>query len=349
VSGGARAGRWLLLALATLAASLAAEALGVPSPELFAALLCGLAYGILGDVALDVPRPVVTAAQAVVGVAFGAYLQSAALSALAGQWAPVAAVTLGTLALSLAVGLLVGSRTGIGAPTALLGLVAGGASGIVAMSRELGADDPLVAFMQYLRVLVVVALTPILAAVFAPDAGVGGSVDLGGHAGLAVDLAYTAGCSVAGIALARVLPVPAGTLLLPLILAGALTLSGLSGDGSVPAVVQALAFAVIGVQVGLRFTPARVREARRILPAVLVAIALLIVGCGAFAVVLAPWADVTFLDAYLATTPGGMYAVLATAVGADADTTFVLAVQAVRLLAMVLAAPPLVRLLAPRF
>ena len=45
-------------------------------------------------------------------------------------------------------------------------MIAGGASGIVGMSGELGADDRLVAFMQYLRVLVVVLLTPIGIAVF---------------------------------------------------------------------------------------------------------------------------------------------------------------------------------------
>jgi len=56
-------------------------------------------------------------------------------------------------------------------------------------------------------------------------------------------------------------------------------------------------------------------------------------------------AGVTLLDGYLATTPGGLYAVLPIAYGSGADTTFVLAVQALRLLGMVLAAPALVRLL----
>jgi uncharacterized protein len=66
------------------------------------------------------------------------------------------------------------------------------------------------------------------------------------------------------------------------------------------------------------------------------------------AAVLVALAGVPFADAYLATTPGGIYAVLATAVGSGADTTFVTAVQALRMLIMVLAAPPLVRLLAAR-
>ena len=49
-------------------------------------------------------------------------------------------------------------------------MVAGGASGIVGISDELGADDRLVAFMQYLRVLLIVLLTPVLVAVFFPGA-----------------------------------------------------------------------------------------------------------------------------------------------------------------------------------
>jgi membrane AbrB-like protein len=128
--------------------------------------------------------------------------------------------------------------------------------------------------------------------------------------------------------------------------AAALTVSGASDGASVPTLVQDIAFALIGLQVGLRFTVATIREAGRLLPWVLGAIAAMILACAAMAAALAPLADVTFADAYLATTPGGLYAVLAAAVGAGANTTFVLAVQALRLFAMVLLAPPLVRLLA---
>jgi uncharacterized membrane protein AbrB (regulator of aidB expression) len=64
--------------------------------------------------------------------------------------------------------------------------------------------------------------------------------------------------------------------------------------------------------------------------------------------VLASLDGVTLLDAYLATTPGGLYAVLATAPGSGADTTFVLAVQTLRMLLMIVVAPALVRALARR-
>ena len=65
--------------------------------------------------------------------------------------------------------------------------------------------------------------------------------------------------------------------------------------------------------------------------------------CFGLAVLLKLTAGVTLLDAYLATTPGGLYAVLPIAYGSGADTTFVLAVQGLRLFAMILAAPVVVR------
>ena len=51
----------------------------------------------------------------------------------------------------------------------------------------------------------------------------------------------------------------------------------------------------------------------------------------------------SLLDSYLATTPGGLYAVLAVAFGAGANTTFIVAVQSLRVFAMVLLAPVAVR------
>ena len=68
--------------------------------------------------------------------------------------------------------------------------------------------------------------------------------------------------------------------------------------------------------------------------------------CAGLGAVLSATTGATPLEGYLATTPGGLYAVLATAFASGANTAFVLAVQTVRLFAMLLAAPPLIRLIA---
>jgi membrane AbrB-like protein len=230
--------------------------------------------------------------------------------------------------------------------------VAGGASGIVAMADELGGDERIVAFMQYLRVLVVTLLTPLLVPLIFPGTrSAGGAAGGGPLLGTAIGWALTAGVSVLGALAARRVRLPAGTLLGPLLLTAALTVSGLSGHVQVPPLLREAAFSIIGLYIGLGFERDTLRRIARLLLPVAVTIAALLVACFALGWLLTLTAGVSLLDAYLATTPGGLYAVLPIAYGSGADTTFVLAVQGLRLFAMIVAAPVVVRWLlrsAPR-
>ena len=128
------------------------------------------------------------------------------------------------------------------------------------------------------------------------------------------------------------------------------TYTGLSPSwiAPVPSWLLQLAYIGIGLSVGLRFTIASLRVAARILPATLAMIALLLLVSAGLGLLLVPLTGVGALDAYLATTPGGLYAVLAAATTSDVNTTFVLSVQVLRLFVMLLAAPLLARWLAGR-
>ena len=163
-----------------------------------------------------------------------------------------------------------------------------------------------------------------------------------GHAsGDANGWLLTLGCAVLGALAARALKMTAGMLLGPMILAGALTLAGVRF--AVPPAVQQVAFAAIGLQVGLKFTVGTVKLLGRLVVPVLVALMAGLAACCGLAAVLAATTDISLLDAYLATTPGGLYAVLAIAFGAKANTTFILATQGLRLIVMVVLAPLAVR------
>ena len=77
---------------------------------------------------------------------------------------------MGTLVVSVAAGALMGLHRDVSPLTGALALVAGGASGLVAIARELGGDDRVVAVVQYLRVGLVTATMPIVVTlVFQPD------------------------------------------------------------------------------------------------------------------------------------------------------------------------------------
>jgi len=335
---------WGALGAAVVASGWVLGRIGVPSSYLFAALVVGLVLALRRPDRFAVAPAAFTAAQAITGTVLGAYLQSRSLSAVADSWLPVTVVSAATLGVCLAAGAVLARVTDVDEPTAALGMVAGGASGIVAMAHELGGDDRLVAFMQYARVLVVVLLTPLLAGLLFPGghatAGVG---DQGPLLGTPADWAITLACAGAGAMFGHAVRLPAAALLGPMAVAGALTLTEALGTFTVPPVLREAAFIAIGLQVGLRFTMATVRQVGRLLAPVLAAIAGLIVACFGLAVVLDITTNVSLEDAYLATTPGGLYAVLAVALGAGANTTFILAVQGLRLLVMILLAPLVVR------
>jgi len=341
--------RWIGLAVATAVAAVAFDRIGLPSASLFAALLVGVAAAFLPARMPEVPAGTFRAAQAITGVSLGVYVQSSSLSAVAHAWLPVVIVSAGTLALSLMGGWVLVRTRGLDPATAALGMVAGGASGIVGMAHELGADDRLVAVMQYLRVLVVVVLTPVLVALAFGHPHGGGSASTPASApllGSVHDWLLMGAALAVGAAFAAVTRLPAGSLLGPMIVAAVLAVT--IGDFQVPAIVREPAFAAIGLQVGLRFTPQLLRRAGRLLVPSLLCILGLLVACFGLALILVATTDASLLDAYLATTPGGLYAVLAAAFGTGADTTFVIAVQTLRLFVMVLLAPLVVRRLVLR-
>ena len=332
-----------LVAAGGLGIGLLLDLLGLPSPALFGGMVAGLIRALAFPAPPAVPGPANTASLAVIGVAIGALVDPETLRKVGGAWLPVLLVIIATLVLSLVAGLLLRLRPGISPVTGAFSMIAGGASGVTAMAGELGADARMVAVLQYLRVLLIVSLMPVTATfVYGASTG-GGEPGGGGGPGWAVDLLFTVACSVVGLVVARLVRFPAGAVLGPMVVTAAADLSGLGHGASVPAPLQAAAFLVIGLQVGLNFSRQSLRTIGRALPLALTIIAVLIVACAGLGVLLARFTGANQLDAYLATTPGGMTAVLATATDSGADATFVLAVQVARLFVMVLSAPLIAR------
>jgi len=313
--------------------------LHLPSAVLFAALVGGMAHALTSPTVLVLPPMLFRLAQGVIGVVIGAVVSLRAVERIGQDLLPIALVMAVTLLVSVAAGRLLALRADVSRVTGVFALIAGGASGVVAVAHDLGADDRVVTVVQYLRVLVVLVSMPLVTAiVFGPEHG---SADLASQdAGLVRDLVFVVVSLAAGLALSRLVRFPTATLLFPLAVAVVLALGGWLGEVRVPAPVQWAAFALIGVQVGLRFTRASLSSIARMLPAVLALIAAMVTATAAVGALLARWTPVDGLTAYLATTPGGLFAVLSTAADTGSDVTYVLAVQLCRLL-LILALTPL--------
>jgi membrane AbrB-like protein len=331
----------------TLVLSLLLSALHVPSAVLFASLLAGMAHALTSPTVLGLPAATYRVAQGAIGVVIGASVSLTALERIGHDLVPIGLVVLATLLLSVLAGQLLATRSDVTLVTGVFSMIAGGATGVVAVARDLGADERVVTVVQYLRVLIVLLSIPLVSALaFHPSHGHGHLVS--SDAGVPRDVIFVVVALTAGLGLAGLAPFSTASLLGPLLVAVALTLSGWLGDVKVPTPVQWGAFALIGAQVGLRFTRASLVSIARMLPAVLALMSGMIAATAGVGALLAWATSVDGLTAYLATTPGGLFAVLSTAADAGSDVTYVLAVQLCRLLVIVALTPLLARWLSAR-
>jgi membrane AbrB-like protein len=331
---------WVALVALAWIAGKYGEQFGLPAPHVIVSVVIGLVVASTGLVRRAVPRHLHTAAQAVTGIIIGTFLNVHALSTTGGSLVPLLAVTVATLILSLAGGLVLARWTGLDQRTASLGMVAGGSAAIVGAAEDLGADARMVAFMQYLRLTLVVLTMPLLIRfAFAP--GAGHFLALGAKE---IEVPFSIGgwvfllwAAPAGYVLGRLLRLPAAALLAPVILGAIVTIAGIGVNP--PEVAREIAFNVIGLEVGLRLTPAALRAMGRMLPKVLLFVLLITGMCAGLAWVVTLITSISPADAYLATTPGGINAVLAIASSVHSNVALVFAVQTLRLFAMVLLAP----------
>lgn len=335
--------RWVVLVALVVGASKVFVAIGVPAPLLFAGLAVGITYALRVADDLSMPHPASLVAQGLIGILVGIDLHTSTLRSVGAHFGPVTLVVAATLLVSVFAGLVLSRLAPIDQATSSFGMIAGGATGIVAISGELGADQRLVAVIQYLRVLIVVSTMPIVAGVIF---GLSASKTAGPvhHAALLPGLRLTVVALGVGILFARLVHLPAGGLLGPLLIAAVFALTSSSWAVPVPRGLQSLAFAIIGLEVGLRFTVASIRHARRILPAAIAIMVVMTAACAGLGLVLSSLANMSKLDGYLATTPGGLSTVLAITVGSSANATFILSVQILRTCVMLLGAPALARL-----
>ncbi|SNS36736.1 AbrB family transcriptional regulator [Rhodococcoides kyotonense] len=331
--------RWIALLAVTIVVWAALAALGLSAAALFASLVVAAIFAVRGLGPDRVPRPAGMLAQGILAVSIGLMVDTETLSALGSSWLPALGVCVATLVVSIAAGFLLALHRDVDALTGALSMIAGGAQGLVAVSRELGGDERMVAVVQYLRVGLIIVTMPLVATVVF-GAGSGGAVaSRSGESPWYVDLLVVAGAIVVGIGVARLIRLPAPATLGPLAASIALELSGWIDSVSAPTILLPIAFVVIGWQAGLAFTRDSVRAVGRVMPWAIGLIVVLGVLCALLGLLLSHTTGISLLEGYLATTPGGLSAVLAVSAASGANVTFVAAVQVVRLVIMLFAAP----------
>lgn len=347
---------WVALVIACYWLAELGEACRVPAPELVVPMIAGVAVALTGLVRSPFPQRASRVVQALVGVLIGSYLQPHALVTAAATSLPLIAVTAMMIMCCGPAALWLARSPKISIIDAALGMAPGGSGGIIACAYDLGADPRQVAFAQYLRVGLVALTAPlIVTAVGGHGAVRSPAIEWPAFAhwvqqpqGVPSVVVLTAICLL-GIRLGERLRLPAPVLLGPMVAATIVTFTG-TWTGFAPAgPLEDVLFVVIGLEVGLRFTRPAIRGAASILPRLITAIVAVYLLCAGMAWAVATVTGITFVEAYLATAPGGINAVLATAVSSQSDVPLISTVQSLRLFLVLLLMPLLARWLGTRF
>ncbi len=338
---------WLLLIISSLLASLFLQVEGFPAAFLLGPMLCGIVFSLI-DERLAVPHPFFLCAQALIGCAVAESITATILVSIVKDWAVMFLIVGSTVLAGALVGwILVKCRT-LPGTTAAWGSAPGAASAMVVMAEAYGADARLVAVMQYLRVLVVVLTASFVAHVMivdgvpaaAPAAHQLFSLDMGSWQTLLSTLTVV----VVGGFVGYFLRIPAGAILVPMLLGGVLHAGGFV-ELYQPLWLKACAAVVLGWYVGLGFDRRILISAFRLLPRLLLSTVLLIILCGVSAWLLVDILHTDPLTAYLSTSPGGLESMILIAMGSQADVPFVVAVQTLRLFVVILTGPAIARLI----
>lgn len=350
---------WLALGGTVFVLGEAASVLDLPAPHLLVALVAGAASALSGVVKRQLPKRAAVASQAGIGVLMGSYVTPAALQSAGAAALPMTAVTVLTIGLCLMAGALLSRWGRVSLAEGALSLVPGGSAAIVAAAEDLGADSRLVAFAQYLRVALVAFTAPVVATAMHPatdgNAAAGGAplwadphrilhLSQGTHQ--LPGLLMLAAVCLLGVTAGQRLSLPAPSLLGPMVITALFVFTGTAQGFAPDGVLRSLLFTLVGLEVGLRFTWASVRNIGRLFPHVLLWIMAVCLGCGGLAWAFSAALGLPLIDAYLATTPGGINAVLATAASMDTNLPAISTVQSTRLLIVMLVTPPIISWLA---
>jgi len=336
---------WLLLSAFSLFTGWALDRAGFPAAFLVGPMLCGIVVSLTG-LGLALPRKLFLFAQSIIGCAVANCITVAIVATICKDWAVMFLIVGSSVFAGGLVGWTLMKWHALPGTTAAWGSTPGAASAMVAMAEEYGADARLIALMQYLRVLVVV-LTAAMVTHFlsgtgslAPVSPVLPSLSLSPD--VWPPLLVTLAVAIGGAFLGKWLRIPAGAMLVPMLLGAVLHASGLT-DLYLPFWVQAGASLLLGWYVGLGFNRRLLLSAFKMLPRLLLSTVFLIGLCGISAWLLVAILHVDALTAYLSTSPGGLDSVILIAMSSQADVPFVVAVQTLRLFVVILSGPHIAR------
>ena len=336
--------KWSVLLAASIAIIAPLQLIHLPAALLLGAMAAAILVAVF-EGELAVPHWPYVLAQGLIGCLVARSIGPAILVTTIRQWPLFLVGVCSVLVVSTSLGALLARWKVLPGTTAVWGSAPGGATVMVLMSEGFGGDPRLVAFMQFLRVMLVALVASIVARLWVTPSAVASAAVDWFPAIAAGPLWGTIALAVVGALIGAWSSIPAGPLLIPLLTGIALSCSG-ALTITLPPWLMAGCYALVGWSIGLRFTREIVLYAARVLWKVAASTIILIALCGGLAWLLHLTVGTDPLTAYLATSPGGADSVAIIAASSHVDLPFVMAMQMARFILVLLLGPILARAVA---
>lgn len=338
---------WCLLIALTFAITGVLYAFHLPAVFLLGPMVSGLTLAARG-MKFSLPSPLVAFCQGLIGVMIAGGMPLTVFAEIAKDGFLFIGLVLSVVGLSFGIGWLLAKYQVLPGTTAIWGSSPGAASAMVLMAEAAGADFRLVAFMQYLRVLMVAATASLIARFVLGQTGQLPPPEPWFPPVDPLNLVLTLAIAACGPIFSWLFRRPSINMLAPIVIGIACHAAGLVTI-TLPMWLLASAYVLFGWNVGFRFTREIVMHALKALPVLFLSILTLIVLCGFLALAVSHFGHIDLLTAYLATSPGGADSVAIIAASSPVDKPFVLAMQMARFISVLFLGPVFSRFVAAQF
>ncbi|CAG9296575.1 AbrB family transcriptional regulator [Celerinatantimonas diazotrophica] len=329
---------WIILAVLSVSFAWAMQLVGLSAEWMVGPMVAAIVIALMG-IKLKMNRPLYQFCQAVVGCVIAQSLTPQIIREVLKDWPIVVLVVASVMFLSWGLGWLIGKFKVMPAQVAIWGASPGAASAMVILAKAYGTDARLVAFMQYIRVLLVVIMSSLVAALVVPDGSLSHSLfENWLQLPQMSSFGFTMALIFGSIILAKYTKIPAGAMLIPMFLGTFLHVNGWLTI-TLPQPLLAISYLVVGWVIGLGFDRQTFHASFYALPKILLMNVLLMLLCAGLAVLASYWFHVDLLSAYLATSPGGANTVAIIALSNPVNVPFIMALQTSRLFAVMAFGP----------
>ncbi|MBA9028184.1 hypothetical protein HNP81_003504 [Peribacillus huizhouensis] len=318
---------------------------------IFAALISFVSPNFLG--AKGLPKYWLNIGQCILGIELGQKINLSVLTVFQQHWMVIIVMLLLSIMFSLLSGLALWKFSETNMLTSFFGTAPGGLSAMPGMAEEVGANTAVVSIIQTMRVFLVILIIPIVVSlmVVIPTAPVivqsPGAVFEIHHLLWSLVLAVVA---YWGYHVGKYLKFPAPWLLGSMVGVAVVqsitsTTTGHDMIAFWPHSFMVVSQILIAVSIGSRFRKEMFIGLKQTLVVAFISTVMLIVAMFVCAYFVSEITGMAFMTTALAFAPGGVAEMATTAVVLDADSTFVVAVQVLRIIVVCLVMPPIFKLL----